>query len=258
MRRSAFTCRIELVVVAAAMSMLAGCNTPVHTVEPPTAQSHPLDSLSSDELLQTVDILREAGHVNDATRFANIELREPSKDTVLVWTPGAPIPRAAFAIIKQDSQTFEAVVDLSTGQVSSWTEIEGIQPSVLFEEFEIPGEVLTENAAFSAAMAARGYDMDDVFCVPHTLGNYAIPGHERRRLLKVPCFVLGDDARWCNRASPPTRATPSWTTIHRAPHSGASSTPMQRGRSVTRPDTSCARGTASPTACSRETTWPSG
>ena len=85
MHRSAFTHHFEPTVVAALVRALAGCAVPVQTAQSLDSDSHPLDPLTADELTRTVDLLREAGRVNDATRFSNIELREPSKARVLEW-----------------------------------------------------------------------------------------------------------------------------------------------------------------------------
>ena len=199
MLRRTFTRWIEPAALAALVFMLASCGPTVQTVQSPETHRHPLDPLTADELTRTVELLREAGHVNGATRFSNIELRDLPKAIVLDWTPSAAIPRAAFAVIKQDTRTFEAVVDLNGGIVTSWEEIERVQSSFLGEEFLMMGQMLTENAAFSSAMAARGYGMDEVFCAPHSLGNYAIPEHDGRRLVKVPCFALGEDANYWSR-----------------------------------------------------------
>ena len=176
---------------ALALALLAGCvaqDTTVANMPIP----HPLDPLRADEYSQTIALLRTAGHVNDASRFSNVDLHDPPKASVLAWRPGQDFDRSAFAIVKQGSQTFEAVVDLSNESVVSWTEIEGVQPSLLMEEFLVVGEILAGNEEHAAALAVRGFSPDEVLCASMTLGNYDIPTHRGRRLLKTPCFALGD------------------------------------------------------------------
>ena len=148
--------------------------------------------MTADEYTQTIALLRAAGQLNDASRFSSLELLDPAKASVLAWRPGEDFDRSAFAIVKQGSQTFEAVVDLSNESVVSWTEIEGVQPSLLMEEFLGVGEILAGNEEHVAALAVRGFSPDEVLCAPMTLGNYDIPTHRGRRLLKTPCFALGD------------------------------------------------------------------
>ena len=139
-----------------------------------------------------MELLRAAGHVDNASRFSSLDLRDPAKASVLAWRPGDDFARASFAVVKQGAQTFEAVVDLSSASVTSWTEIEGVQPSLLLEEILDVSEILGENDQFVAALAARGFSIDEVMCAPHTLGNYNIPEHRGRRLIKSPCFVVGN------------------------------------------------------------------
>lgn len=179
------------VVPLLAAGVLLGCEAQANTPQAgPIA--HPMDPLTADEYDRTVEVLREAGHVDDASRFSSLDLREPAKADVLAWGPGESFSRSAFAVVKQGPRTFEAVVDLSAGSVASWTEIEGVQPSLLLEEFIGTGEILGENEEFVAALASRGFAIDEVMCAPMTLGNYDIPEHAGRRLLKTPCFVVGD------------------------------------------------------------------
>ena len=194
--RSAKSHFVSVILLAA---VVGGCEVRANSVQSAAPIQHPLDPLTADEYTRTVQLLRDAGHIDDVTRFANVELREPTKSSVASWSEGEDVNRSSFAVIKQGPQTFEAVVDLSGGKVSSWIEIEGVQPSVLLEEFAKPGEVLAMNDEFTVALATRGFTMDEVFCVPHSLGNYGIPEHEGRRLIKLPCFVLGEDANHWSR-----------------------------------------------------------
>ena len=182
----------SVVLTALVLALLAGCEAQDITQTNPPIIPHSLDPLTADEYTQTTALLRSAGHVDDASRFSTLDLRDPAKASVMAWRPGDDFERSAFAIVKQGSQTFEAVVDLSNESVVSWTEIEGVQPSLLTEEFFGVSEILAENAEHVAALAARGFSPDEVVCAPMTLGNYDIPAYRGRRLLKTPCFALGD------------------------------------------------------------------
>ncbi|MGH7500384.1 MAG: tyramine oxidase [Longimicrobiales bacterium] len=179
-------------VAGLAMALLGGSVTQASAQQPDSPVRHPLDPLTADEYVQAVQLLRAAGHVNDATRFASIELRDPDKASVLAWRPGGEFGRAAFAIVKQGAQTFEAVIDLSNASVASWREIAGVQPGLLVEEMVSVVEILAANDAFVAALTARGFSIDQLFCAPFTSGNYDIPAHRGRRLIKTSCFVVGD------------------------------------------------------------------
>jgi Cu2+-containing amine oxidase len=47
---------------------------------------HPLDSLSKDEIVATVEPLKTQGKVNENTRFPLIDLKEPTKDDVASYS----------------------------------------------------------------------------------------------------------------------------------------------------------------------------
>ena len=181
-----------LVAPVLAVTVVTGCGARARTSQADGPMPHPLDPLTADEYVQAVEILRAAGHVDDEARFPSLELHDPAKASVLAWNPGDDVERAAFAVVKQGSQTFEAIVDLLNASVVSWTEIDGVQPSLLLEEILDVAAILGENDQFVAALAARGFSIDEVMCVPHTLGNYDIPEHRGRRLIKSPCLVAGD------------------------------------------------------------------
>lgn len=150
-----------LVALLLAFAALTGCEAPVDKPQA-AAIAHPLDPLSSDEYARTKDLLRAVGHVDESSRFTNLEILDPAKAAVLAWRPGDAISRSAFAIVKQGPRTYEAVVDLTAGSVTSWTEVEGVQPSLLQEEIIGVSEILAADEVFVAALAARGFAMDEV------------------------------------------------------------------------------------------------
>ncbi|MEA2562224.1 MAG: primary-amine oxidase [Acidobacteriota bacterium] len=160
------------------------------------AQDHPMDSLSGGEIHRAVSILQNQHLVDPASRFPLITLKEPPKAFVLAWQPGQPVPRSAFAIIKQGPRTFEAVIDLTLGVVVSWNEAHDVQPSILLEEFFGAIGLVAENPEFLAGLAARGLTPDQVFCAPLSAGYFAIPEHEGRRLLRLSCFQFGESSNF--------------------------------------------------------------
>ena len=101
-------------------------------------------------------LLKAANHVNDDSRYPMITLHEPVKLEVLQWKSGDPVSRAAFMIIKQGSQTFEAVVNLTGAQVKSWKEVKGIQPGFLMQEWTAAQEIVLANPDWQAAVRKRG------------------------------------------------------------------------------------------------------
>lgn len=149
---------------------------------------HPLDPLTWQEHWVLLEVLRNTGHYNDSTRLAQARLEEPAKALVWAWRPGQPIPRAAHAVVKQQAATYEAVVDLGNQRLVSWTEMTGVQPNFLDEEFGAMTAEVKKNPEFLAAMKKRGYtDLTFVDCFGGPPGRFGTPEEEGRRIAWVHC-----------------------------------------------------------------------
>lgn len=122
------------------------------------AQPHPLDPLNEQECGELVAVLREAGKLNERCRFPQVTLQEPSKAVVRAFKPGDPITRRAFAIVldRSSNKVYESVVDLTARRIERWTELKGVQPPILIEEFEDPPRYVRSDPRFIAALARRG------------------------------------------------------------------------------------------------------
>ena len=152
------------------------------------AAQHPLDPLGWEEHWIVLDAIRSAGHGTDSTRYALITLNEPDKGAVAAWSPGEPFVREAFAIVKEGTKTFEAVVDLDNESVASWTEVEGVQATWLEEEFGISAGIALENEEFREALQRRGYsDLSRIECFGMPLGYLGTLRERGRRLATVEC-----------------------------------------------------------------------
>jgi primary-amine oxidase len=156
----------------------------------PSAWAHPLDPLSSEEIVAATDALRQAGDTDETTRFALIDLDEPDKSAVLAWRPGQPFVRRAFVIARQRSTVYEGVVDLTGRKVERWQPIPNAQSGILSGEWEAAQQIATSDPGWQAAMRRRGYDPShaEVFCAPLAAGYFADPAEKGRRLLRVACF----------------------------------------------------------------------
>ncbi|MFL6277850.1 MAG: primary-amine oxidase [Blastocatellia bacterium] len=120
--------------------------------------THPLDPLSREEIAATVEVLKSSGKTTDASRYATIMLREPSKSEVLAFKPGSPFRREALAVVyeRATNKTFEAVVDLNKKALVSWKEVTGVQPQFLIEDFLLVQQVVENDPQWQAAMRKRG------------------------------------------------------------------------------------------------------
>jgi primary-amine oxidase len=153
-----------------------------------TSFAHPLDPLSKEEILRTVEILRTAGKADRNSRFSLITLREPPKDEVLQYKEGSPFRRESFVVVYERSrnQTFEAVVDLVRNALISWKQIPGVQPSFLLEDAEILQRAVRADPRFAQAMHRRGItDLENVGIGDWPGGYYGDPDERDTRFRRA-------------------------------------------------------------------------
>lgn len=160
------------------------------------APAHPLEPLSAPEMARAVEIMRAHPNFSPRTRFACVQLHEPDKSVVATFSPGDSWPRQAFAILISQGQTFEVVVSLSEGAVSTWEHIPGVQPNILLDEFFECEETVKAYAPFVEACAKRGVlDMDLVMVDPWSAGAYGDEegaGTQGRRLARAMAWVRAE------------------------------------------------------------------
>jgi primary-amine oxidase len=157
------------------------------------AATNPLDPLTADEIQRTVTTIKNAKNLTPATFFPVVKLSEPSKSFLQSWSPGQPFPRKSFAnVFDRNANTLhEAVVDLNTSTLDSFTQKPGAQPVVSFEEYAAADALVRANAAWKKAMRDRGIDPKDVY-----LDGWAAPDTSNAapagtRILKELSFYRG-------------------------------------------------------------------
>ncbi len=149
---------------------------------------HPLDGLTARELWVAYDVLLAAGHIDDATRFASVLLREPPKAEVLAWKPGASFRREASAVLLKGPKAYEAIVDVARKRLLSWKEIQGAQPNLVQSEEEAVQELMAHDPDVLAALKRRGItNLATVDCYGASPGYFAMPEEEGRRLVRASC-----------------------------------------------------------------------
>jgi primary-amine oxidase len=152
--------------------------------------THPLEPLSAEEISATVEILRKERNLGDKVRFAGVVLNEPPKDQVLAFKAGDTFEHEALAVILDgnDGSTYEAVISLTRGTVTSWTHIPDVQPPIVLEEFDECEAACKANPEFQEALRKRGVeDMDRVLVDPWSAGSYG--DEEGRRLSRALTWV---------------------------------------------------------------------
>jgi len=184
--RSGIALLFVAVVLGSAL-VLVSCGTGSAT----QIVGHPMDPLGTEEVSAVVKALIDEDLVDDSAFYPLITLEEPTKEDVLAWGPGDPVPRLAFAIVKQGPQTFEAIVDTIAVKVVSWEEIEDVQPGLLpTVEWSLVQTIVRGNQEWQEAARKRGVqDFRDVVCVPNPAGYFGVAEEEGRRLVKAVCYA---------------------------------------------------------------------
>ncbi len=97
-------------------------HAPAAQTRPAADSRHPLDPLSAEEIATAVTTVRQARQLAESVRFVTVTLNEPSKDVVVNFRAGTPVPREAFlALLDTATGTgYEAVVDLGARSVTRY------------------------------------------------------------------------------------------------------------------------------------------
>jgi primary-amine oxidase len=156
---------------------------------------HPLDPLSADEINRAVQIVRDGRNLSERVRFASVNLKEPAKEVVLHFTPGAAITREAQLVLLDNSEgaTYEAVVSITENEVVSWRHMPGVQPAIMLDEFFECEQVLKSNPEFQEALRKRGItDFDLLMVDPWSAGHYGEEVESNYRLSRALTWVRTD------------------------------------------------------------------
>ena len=148
---------------------------------------HPLEPLTDEEIRAATAAVRATGKLDESARFSTITLAEPAKDALAAFAAGQPVDRQARLVIVPGPACtlIEAVVSLSSGEVTAWDERPDVRPALLFEESFNAIVALQTHEGFQEAMRKRGItDLKQVQIDPWPTGNFAIPIEEGRRITR--------------------------------------------------------------------------
>ena len=156
-------------------------------------------ALPTAQELQTVrTILADAGLFGDSIRVAYLGLLDPPR--------GATEINRRFRVFLHDvsgAAPTDVIVSATHGTVESRvtldTALTGELP-VLEEEFGAVEDLLTTDARWLAALAARGLDVATVRVAPLSAGVFEYPNEKGRRILRGLAFVQNfpEDSAWAH------------------------------------------------------------
>lgn len=167
--------------------------------------SHPLDSLTADEITQAVSIIKASGHDVSNYRFSELRLKDEDKDavwnSVLDNKPMQAKRHAVFSILDKDS-IIEGEVDLAAGKVVKWDAQQGKHGMVLLDNFATVQQAIETSPEYAAALKKRGInDVKKVVTTPLTVGYFGDEDDLKHDLsvLKVVSYLdTGDGNYWAH------------------------------------------------------------
>ncbi|HET6881202.1 MAG TPA: primary-amine oxidase [Pirellulales bacterium] len=160
--------------------------------------AHPLDPLAAVEIERAVDAIRQQKSLGETWRFVSVALAEPSRPSIVAYQAGDRFDRVAAALVMDTAtgHAFEALVDLSTGDVTKYDPLAaGLQPPIMLDEFVECEAAVKRSAEFRSALAKRGIsDVELVMVDPWSAGMYGteLPEDHGRRLSRALCWVRSE------------------------------------------------------------------
>lgn len=160
-----------------------------------TTAQHPLEPLTPQEIEHAVAILRRERNLGEQVRFVSVTHNEPDPTVALNFQTGQPITREAFVVLLDKSQdpatVYEAIVDITHSVVPRYKHIEGVQSSIIFDEFMECEEIVKADPRFVAALEKRGItDLSLVRVDPWSAGNYGDASENKHRILRSTVHLL--------------------------------------------------------------------
>jgi primary-amine oxidase len=162
-----------------------------------SAVAHPLEPLTADEIAAAVAVLRDERSLPETVRFSYVALDEPGKEELESFTMGTSIERRAAAVLidRATGNVSEAVVSLSDHRVSSWRDVEDVQPALLFEDCLDAIIAVKEDPRWQEAMRRRGItDFEHIQLDPWPAGRFGLDVETGRRLTRVLSYLRHDEA----------------------------------------------------------------
>jgi primary-amine oxidase len=157
---------------------------------------HPLEPLSCEEVLLTVQLLRQADKITPSMRFVSVSLWEPSKESVHQFD-GKQFPnRQAFVVLFDNATNVchEVIVCLQSKQIIDWKSIPNVQPTMTIDEQAECEQTVIHSPLFKEALK-RHYGIEDSTLVMVDIwsaGNYGSEEDRTKRLARPLCFLRSD------------------------------------------------------------------
>ncbi|MGB7364342.1 MAG: tyramine oxidase, partial [Rhodococcus sp. (in: high G+C Gram-positive bacteria)] len=161
--------------------------------------THPLSTLTADEIDIARTVLQDAGAMTESTRVVYLGLDEPDKAVVHAFEPGAVIERRIRALLLDRATGIgtDTIVSVSTREVVESTTLDAAkdgQVPILDAEFEDIEAFMLDSADWLAAMSKRDIEPTKVRAVPLSAGVFGHEDEVGHRVVRVLAFYQEDEA----------------------------------------------------------------
>lgn len=146
----------------------------------------PFEPLSGSEISTAVNVLKLYGKAYSSTRFSLITLQEPEKTEVYQNKTSS---RKARVVLYERSKnlTAEATIDLQKKTILSFTELPGVQPGFMTDDFVIAQQLVGRDPRWLEAMRKRGISPAQVML--ETAGGRVYEDDGDARVLVVTSYL---------------------------------------------------------------------
>jgi primary-amine oxidase len=154
---------------------------------------HPLDPLTAEEIARVAAAVRAHASETDLL-FSSITLAEPSKGSLDAHRQGAPLVRAAQAVVMDGPHgVIVAKVGTEPAEVLDWTPVPDVRPPLLFTEAFNAMEAVRADGRWRAALAERGItDYEGIQIDPWPPGSYDDFAELNTRLTRCLSYFRAD------------------------------------------------------------------
>ncbi|MGV8871193.1 MAG: primary-amine oxidase [Rhodococcus sp. (in: high G+C Gram-positive bacteria)] len=161
--------------------------------------THPLSTLTANEIDIARAVLEEAGAVGTNTRFVYMGLDEPDKAVVHGFAPGDTIERRICALLLDRTTGIgtDCIVSVTTRRIIESTTLDASNDGhvpILDAEFEDIESFMLDSVDWIAAMNKRGIDPTKVRAVPLSAGVFGHEDEVGHRIVRVLAFFQEDEA----------------------------------------------------------------
>jgi primary-amine oxidase len=152
---------------------------------------YPLDPLTAEEIIATVNALRADNRLSQAARIISVTLDEPPKSSLSSYTPGELVPRRSQVVVMEPAEhaLYEGRVLLDQGVVEAWNAVPGQQGSLTREECGQCERIVRADPQVLAGLERRGIsDPDRVLVESWGVGNCEKPERDGQRVVWTLLF----------------------------------------------------------------------